>query len=503
MVKTNGNRNNPGVAEKSRSEDSTESSSGAVSTGNSLGPIVKTIPAERFTPFSLARKLQAKALLESASFKKGKERYSVLLVKEAFRLHQEKDEVFFSSEGSDNGNRRKRIRQKGKDILDAVRYFADQHQAIAQGIPLPAGGIGYLSYEFARHCDSFTFIQREDPLELPQASFIFGHLFIVFDHYTDLLYLVGLNYREHSIDLSEAMAEVEEKINDLDFNYLVSEDKEYPALLHTPAGQRRAYLEGVETVKREIEAGNLLQGVLSRRLMVETELPALEAYRNLRSTNPSPYLFYLDYGEYQLFGSSPEVHVKVKDDRAIIRPIAGTRRRGKDRGEDELLERELLADEKERAEHLMLVDLARNDLGRVCKPGSVTLGEYMGIERYSHVMHIVSEATGVLREGITGADVIRATFPAGTVSGAPKIRAVEIIDRLEPIPRSFYAGLVGYVEPGGNLDSCITIRSGLKKDGMMVLQAGAGIVYDSVPEREYEETGEKLGALATALGVEV
>jgi anthranilate synthase component 1 len=237
--------------------------------------------------------------------------------------------------------------------------------------------------------------------------------------------------------------------------------------------------------------------------MVETELPALEAYRNLRSTNPSPYLFYLDYGEYQLFGSSPEVHVKVKDDRAIIRPIAGTRRRGKDRGEDELLERELLADEKERAEHLMLVDLARNDLGRVCKPGSVTLGEYMGIERYSHVMHIVSEATGVLREGITGADVIRATFPAGTVSGAPKIRAVEIIDRLEPIPRSFYAGLVGYVEPGGNLDSCITIRSGLKKDGMMVLQAGAGIVYDSVPEREYEETGEKLGALATALGVEV
>jgi anthranilate synthase component 1 len=197
------------------------------------------------------------------------------------------------------------------------------------------------------------------------------------------------------------------------------------------------------------------------------------------------------------------MHLKAKAGVATLRPIAGTRRRGKNPTEDTALEAELLADEKERAEHLMLIDLARNDLGRTCEPGTVGVTEYMGIERYSHVMHIVSEVQGRLRSGMTGVDAVRATFPAGTVSGAPKIRAIETIDRLEPVPRRFYAGLVGYLEPGGNLDTCITIRSGLRIDGAMILQAGAGVVYDSRPEREYEETGEKLMALAHALGVEV
>ncbi len=256
-------------------------------------------------------------------------------------------------------------------------------------------------------------------------------------------------------------------------------------------------------IRKEIIKGNLLQGVLSRRLVLRTEIPALEAYSRLRSLNPSPYMFYLDYGNFQLFGSSPEIHVKVKDKKVIMRPIAGTRKRGKDKSEDERLERDLLSDEKERAEHLMLVDLARNDLGRVCKPGSVNVSEYMGIERYSHVMHIVSQVEGVLMEGKTGLDAIRKTFPAGTVSGAPKIKAMEIIDSIEREKRSFYAGIVGYLEPDGTLDSCITIRSALKNDDLLILQAGAGIVFDSIPEKEFEETSLKLRALEKAIGVEV
>jgi anthranilate synthase component 1 len=382
-------------------------------------------------------------------------------------------------------------------------YFAAQHPRLDQDLPYPAGGVGYLSYEFASYCDTIHLVRKDDPLRLPDAEFLFGHVFVVFDHFADVLYLLGLNYNEHAVDLETALDEVETQINDLNFNYLSGEDRSYHGVVEDEPAVREQFLRGVESVRQDIIRGNLLQGVLSRRMVVRSDLPALEAYRQLRSSNPSPYMFYLDFGRYQVFGSSPEMHLKAKAGVATLRPIAGTRRRGKNPTEDAALEAELLADEKERAEHLMLIDLARNDLGRTCKPGSVGVTEYMGIERYSHVMHIVSEVQGRLRNGMTGVDAVRATFPAGTVSGAPKIRAIETIDRLEPVPRRFYAGLVGYLEPGGNLDTCITIRSGLRINGAMILQAGAGVVYDSRPEREYEETGEKLMALAHALGVEV
>jgi anthranilate synthase component 1 len=242
--------------------------------------------------------------------------------------------------------------------------------------------------------------------------------------------------------------------------------------------------------------------VLSRRLNVRSSLPALEAYRSLRSLNPSPYLFYLDFDRFQLFGASPEVHVKVKGGKLTMRPIAGTRRRGGSEEEERALEKELLRDEKERAEHLMLVDLARNDLGRVAAPGSVRVTESMAVEKYSHVMHLVSQVEAQLAPGKTGLDAVRATFPAGTVSGAPKIRAIQTVDSLEPHRRGFYAGIVGYVEPGGGLDTCITIRSAVKLRDRLVLQAGAGVVYDSKPERELEETGEKLAALLASCGLE-
>ena len=484
--------------------------------------IVKILPGERFTPVTLAKKLGAVALLESSSFVKGKERYSLLMVRKGFSIEQRDGVVYYLDE-----TKRARMSSGYRDILDACRYFAEQHHPPAQDFPFPSGGVGFLSYEFARYCDKIRFRDRPDPLGLPEASFLFGHVFVVFDHYTDLLYLIGLNYAEHRIDLERALAETEETIRDLNFNYLQESNGKHPVKIEEDPFDRERFLKGVQTLRQEIIAGNLLQAVLSRRITVQTTLPAFEAYRNLRRVNPSPYQFYLNFGEFELFGASPEMHVKVKEGKAVIHPIAGTRRRGKTEKEDRALEAELREDPKEKAEHLMLVDLARNDLGRICEPGSVKVTTFMDVERYSHVMHLVSEVQGTIGTGPGAgqgktpakepvvpaamgmvprgdtADVIRATFPAGTVSGAPKIRAVETLDRIEPMPRSFYAGLVGYFEAGGGFDSCITIRSALKRGNRMVLQAGAGVVYDSTPEREYEETQEKLAALGVALGLEV
>lgn len=459
--------------------------------------LIKVISGERFTPFALARKLDAKVILESSSFKKGRERYSLLLVKEAFQLHQLPNRVLLYPAGEAG------LPVPERDILDAAVRLASEHPAIRQDVPLPAGGVGYLSYEFARRCDAVEFLSKPDEIGVPEAVLLFGHVFVVFDHYTDIIYIIGLNYHGFEIDLEREVERTEARINDLDFNYLAKRDGDYPSRILSEAPEAEEFLEGVRFVRSQIERGNLLQGVLSRRLTVETELPAIEAYKSLRSVNPSPYLFYIDFGQFQLFGASPEVHVKVKDGKAVLRPIAGTRRRGADRDEDRVLENDLLGDEKELAEHRMLIDLARNDLGRIARPGTVKVSEMMGIEHYSHVMHIVSQAEAELDEGITIPEVIRATFPAGTVSGAPKIQAIRTIDSIETVTRSFYAGLVGYFEPEGGLDSCITIRSGLKRGNRLYLQAGAGIVYDSIPERELEETAEKLRALACAVGLEV
>ncbi|MBU8912988.1 MAG: chorismate-binding protein, partial [Spirochaetales bacterium] len=434
--------------------------------------VIKILPGERFTPYGLAKKLNASVILESSSYHKGRERYSLLMVRPAFRLEQHGREIVLCVE-----NQRRAVQGNPTDILDALLYFANQHTLPHQDFPFPAGGIGFLSYEFAAQCDTVRMASKVDPLSLPDAAFLFGHVLVLFDHYTDLIYLIGLNYDEHEIDLDAELTLVEDTITDSNFNYLQPDDRQYPASITVPPDDRSLFMHGVEQIRDEIIQGNLLQAVLSRRVEITSDIPAMEAYRRLRTANPSPYLFYLNFGEYELFGSSPEVHVKLKDDRVTVRPIAGTRRRGGDRVEDLALERELLADEKERAEHLMLVDLARNDIGRVCRPGSIQVTASMVVERYSHVMHIVSEVEGLLEEGKTGADLIRATFPAGTVSGAPKIRAMEVLDRLETLPRRFYAGLVGYMEPGGSLDTCITIRSALKRGDTMVLQAGAGVVF--------------------------
>jgi anthranilate synthase component 1 len=459
--------------------------------------MVRKVNGERFTPLSLAKKLGAVALLESASFQRGRERYSFLLLKEAFRVFQKGDELFMLRDGATLS-----LRRKEGDILDVLAHFSRQHDGRAEQFPLPTGGIGFLSYEYCRRFDTIRLRDRPDPLGLPDAIFLFGSVFLVFDHYTDTIFLVGMNYREKEIDIERALDETERRINDLDFNFMAPARTDWKVQPLPREDDRETYLRGVAAVKEQIVQGNLLQGVLSRRMQVRTDMPAIEAYRALRTGNPSPYMFYLDFGEFQLFGASPEVHVKVRDGTAAIRPLAGTRRRGTNAAEDTRLEKELLADPKERAEHLMLVDLARNDLGRVCAPGTVTVTQHMEVERYSHVMHIVSHVEGTLAPGRTGLDALRATFPAGTVSGAPKIRAIEVIDSLEPVRRGFYAGVVAHVESDGSLDSCISIRCALKQGDVVTLQAGAGVVYDSVPEKEFEETEAKLGALARALGME-
>ncbi len=259
------------------------------------------------------------------------------------------------------------------------------------------------------------------------------------------------------------------------------------------------FIKAVDKAKKYIKAGDILQVVLSQRWAKKTYAEPINIYRAIRSLNPSPYMFYLDFDGFKIIGSSPEIMVRKEKEKIILRPIAGTRRRGKDEEEDNKLIEELLKDPKERAEHLMLVDLGRNDVGRAAIFGSVKVTELMSIEKYSHVMHIVSNVEGTLKKGCDEYDVFKASFPAGTVSGAPKIRAMEIIEELEPVQRGPYAGAVGYFSFSGNLDSCITIRTIILKDNIAYVQAGAGIVADSVGKREYKETLNKAKALMEAV----
>jgi len=462
--------------------------------------VTASIPGERYNPFALAKKLGALAILESASFTHGRDRYSLLLVREAFRIRQDESGVVFTIDGRD-------IPYFGGDILDAQMEVASQNVLPPDGIPIPGAGIGHLGYEFCRRCDTVHLKAQVDGIGIPESEFIVGHIYLVFDHFTDTIHIFGLNYEQREIDLEAAVADIRKRLEDLDFSYLASPPE--PAVSKVVSDETEShenFVAGVKAIKEHIVAGNLLQAVMSRRLMLESEEPALEAYRRLRSKSPSPYLFYLDFGTHQLVGASPESLVRVRDSVASIRPIAGTRRRGKTGEEDSVLKKELLDDPKERAEHLMLVDLARNDLGRVCLPGSVRVSRNMDVEYFSHVMHIVSDVVGQTNAAVAqggkpvrGIEVLRSAFPAGTVSGAPKIRAMEILSGLEKERRTFYAGSVGYIEPDGDLDFCIAIRCALKKGNAWVLQAGAGIVHASDPEREWEETNEKLAAMRAVL----
>ncbi len=474
-----------------------------------------SIPSDRYTPFSLAKKIGAKAILESARFNMGKERYSILMAEEAFHILQDDEGIAFIIDGrrvpftqetaSSSGDTIEMIAPGSTvphklDILDALLYVAQENELPVKTIPVPASGIGYLSYEFCARCDTINLAPQTDELHIPESEFVAGHIYIVFDHFTETLHIFGLNYTEHQIDLKKAIDDLKNRLSDLDFSYLAPPEAPNPCRTITDLElSEKEYKEKVVELKKHIVAGDIFQAVPSRRLQLECESSAMEIYRRLRSLNPSPYLLYIDFGNRQLVGSSPESLVRVRDGIASIRPIAGTRKRGKNKAEDEALKANLLQDNKERSEHLMLVDLARNDLGRMCEPGSVEVTRFMDCEYFSHVMHLVSDVQGKVKNGTKQIQVLRSAFPAGTVSGSPKISAIEILSRLEKVKRRFYAGAIGYLQASGDLDFCIGIRCALKQNSTWTLQAGGGIVYDSNPDREWEETNEKLGALRTVL----
>jgi anthranilate synthase component 1 len=404
--------------------------------------------------------------------------------------------------------------------LDSLRDLVAQSRLeIPPGLPPMAGGLfGVFGYDMVRLCERLPTI-NPDPLELPDAIMIRPSIVAIFDAIAQEIILVTTVRPAGGVNADAAHADAERRINAVVLD-LSSPLPSKPALVAEPSPIDLAspvtaarYGEIVERAKRYIEAGDIFQVVPSHRFTAAYTGSPFALYRSLRRTNPSPFLFYLNFPAFQLIGSSPEILVRLRDGKITIRPIAGTRRRGATPAEDLALEAELLADDKERAEHLMLLDLGRNDVGRVARlrdkgrnsqpetarRATVRVTESFTIERYSHVMHIVSNVEGEAPEGLDPVDVLMAALPAGTVSGAPKVRAMEIIDELETVKRGLvYAGAVGYFGADGSVDTCIVLRTGLVKDGVLHVQAGGGVVADSDPEAEYQETLQKSGALRRA-----
>ncbi len=374
--------------------------------------------------------------------------------------------------------------------------------------PLIAGAIGYFSYDMVRLIERIPKKLRDD-IGLFDAALMFYHGLIAFDHVQHRLFIVRNVFTEGKESLQQkydaAVKEIARTRKLLEQPVASEERRRKPAAKETPPPRvtsnfkKPAYLAAVRKAKKYIRAGDIFQVVISQRFSAKTAAEPFQIYRELRALNPSPYLFFLQLNDVAVVGSSPEMLVKVQGRDVFYRPIAGTRWRGKDEAEDSRLEKEMLADEKERAEHIMLVDLGRNDLGRVCEYGSVRVEKLMTVERYSHVMHLVSSLRGQLRPDVDCFDALMACFPAGTVSGAPKVRAMEIIEELEKTRRGIYAGGILYLDFAGNLDSCIALRTMVIKNGVAHIQAGGGIVADSTPLGEYEESVNKSKALQRAL----
>ncbi|MBP7274673.1 MAG: anthranilate synthase component I [Kiritimatiellae bacterium] len=394
------------------------------------------------------------------------------------------------------------------DPLNALRdHMSRYHPVVDPALPPFIGGaVGFFSYECIAQFEPRVPVRTDRALPAPDMVFMITDALIVFDRVRHTIKVLANAFVENDPDdaYAKACATIESFVDALDAptpRRLSVVPAELPALEPESNQTRIQFEQGVKRAQEYILAGDIIQTVLSQRFETPFRGDSIDVYRALRLINPSPYMFLLDLGESAMVGSSPEIHVRNEHGRARVRPIAGTRPRDADPERDRRLEEELLADPKERAEHIMLVDLARNDLGRVCAPGSVTVPELMVIERYSHVMHIVSDVVGRLDSGHDGYDLMRATFPAGTVSGAPKIRAMEIIAELEASRRGPYAGAVAYFGFDGNVDSCITIRTIILDEGKAYVQAGAGIVADSSPSAEYEETRNKARGMMKALAL--
>lgn len=467
-------------------------------TGKLLKVLTKEMPADLETPVSAFLKLKqygAKILLESVESGTILGRYSFIGIKPGSKIIVDQNELIIKNGGADI----KIPNTENNSPLDSLKAILDDFklEVSSDYPPLLGGAVGYISYDFVRFFEKIP-TKTKDSLEMPLALFYLIDTLLVFDHVKRCLKIMTLAEHGHE-DVAQ------DKIDQI-VRLLLSPLK-IPA--HTAVKkstenlksnfEKDQFCEAVKKVKEYIVAGDAYQLVISQRFSGTTESDPFMIYRALRMLNPSPYMFFLDFDEIKLIGSSPEALVRLEKGIATVRPIAGTRPRSDDNEEDKRLEEELHADEKEKAEHVMLVDLGRNDLGRCCDIGSVKVTDFMKTERYSHVMHMTSNVIGKLKPGLNQFDLFRAAFPAGTVTGAPKIKTMQLIEELEGVRRGPYAGAAGYFSLTGDTDWCITIRTIIMKGQDFYLQAGAGIVADSVPEKEYQETCDKLAALKKAI----
>lgn len=483
----------------------------ALAATSRLVPVYRRLFADALTPLSAFARLDAgesACLFESVVGGEKVGRYSFLGADPFLRLEARGRRVRVVDGGHTD------TFESDDPLAELERRVADYRPArLPELPPFTSGAVGYAAYDAVRYVERLP-NEPPDDLGLPDLDFAFYDRLVVFDNATKAIDVVVLARIDDpsATGVERAYADACRRIDETISRLAAPSDWPPPADIgprHEPrcladgttrsAFGREAFLRAVERSIEYIRAGDIFQVVLSRRLEVPFASPPLELYRTLRVVNPSPFMFYLRSPSCTLVGSSPEIMVRAVDGTVTVRPLAGTRRRGGTPEEDRALAEDLLADPKERAEHVMLIDLGRNDVGRVAVVGSVELSDVMTIERYSHVMHLTSNVTGRLRPGLTAFDALRACLPAGTVSGAPKIRAMEIIDELEPVRRGPYAGAVGYVDFAGSMDTCIALRTIVVKDGRAFVQSGAGIVADSVPEREFEETVNKARGLLLSI----
>ncbi len=467
-------------------------------------PVVREVLADLDTPVSTYLKLANQPysyLFESVQGGEKWGRYSIIGLPSETRVRVRGTE-FLIERGDEVV-----LRKETADPLAEIAALKRQFKVPAvPGVPRFSGGlVGYFGYDTVRYIEPHLGeCHKPDPIDAPDILLMLSEEVVVFDNLSGRLYVIVHADTENDDAHARAGARADEIVARLagpvpEMPARVGEAVDESAFESSFSKER--YMDAVESCREYINNGDIFQVVLSQRLRIPFTAQPLDLYRALRTINPSPYLYYLHLDDMHVVGSSPEILVRLEDDEVTLRPIAGTRHRGYDATEDARLAEELMSDPKELAEHLMLVDLGRNDVGRVAEIGSVKLTEKMQIERYSHVMHIVSNVRGTLAEGLTASDVLKACFPAGTLSGAPKVRAMEIIDEFEPEKRGVYAGAVGYIGWNGNMDTAIAIRTAVIKDGMLYIQAGGGIVADSVPSLEWAESMNKARAVFKAVSM--
>ncbi|WP_338473118.1 anthranilate synthase component I [Niallia sp. XMNu-256] len=446
--------------------------------------IIVEIQGDTLTPITVYQRLQGKKkfLLESSHKHENSGRFSFIGAEPFKELIGYGDQSQIVTK-----DRVEAITEKPLEVLKGM--MASRNITAEPLFPFVGGAVGYAGYDAIRQYENIGNVPK-DEMNVPDVHFLFFEVIVVFDHLEQKIYLVGAPHVNGSTK-DELMEKIQTIQNEIQRNSETVE-KEAKLTAFQASIAKHEFINHVAKAKKYIEEGDIFQVVLSQRLKAKIEGDPFSLYRKLRIKNPSPYMYYFDFSDYYIAGVSPESLIKVKGKTVITNPIAGTRPRGKDVEEDQYLAEDLLSDEKELAEHKMLVDLGRNDLGRVCEFGSVQLKKYLEIEKFKHVIHLVSEVEGQLKDETSPIDALISTLPAGTVSGAPKIRAMEIINEMENCKRGIYSGAIGYVSVNGNLDFALAIRTMVIKGNEAFIQAGAGIVYDSIPEKEYEETLHKL-----------